>query len=210
MFETKITGLPRGVFTVPTMDWSWSGLDKHIIGRVNDWATRSIWGVFWKRDRRKISLTDPATRNFWLLVAREAATVGAPPIMLLPNKPLRRMVMDWKYDLTKRPTGLLFESKPGVRSNQYIATIEGIDVHFVDLMSGYPTIIFSNALRAVVYRPVRPDRGIVDLEFVPEEDPWRVSLCIKISQSIRWNNSPILEIDFPIAEARANATEDDI
>ncbi len=191
--EIKFTGLPRGMFTKPTMGPSWSRLEEETIARISELTKGLVWRHFWRRERQSISLgAEPSGADFWLSLAQTAATLEA-PVLLVPNRQIRRMLMNWRHQPENIPAGLRFERKSTEGTSQYIATIEGIDVHFAQIRK--PTLLSSKDLRIIIYRPVRRDGGIVDFELLPEEDKWRITLRATLAQSIRWKSFPIIEVE---------------
>lgn len=180
-------------------------LDEIIISQATQLASREVWRAFWTHERRLIHVdAKPNQKEFWDFIADLVAKMDLPVILLLPDRRLRRVLREWAYRPDIRPPNLRYEKRSAAAANQYIATVEGIDVYFADLKSNRPTLLPSGALRTIVYRPVGTEDGIADLEFTPEEDPWKVTLRIKISQSVRWNEFEILELAIPVTEARAS------
>jgi len=194
IIEQKITGLPKGAYTTPVIDRSWADLDDNLVSRIEHWAAGLVWRSFWSQGRLEIfAPAGPLKRDFWLLVAQEALAIGPSAALLLPLRVDQRAVREWAREPDKRPPGLRYEKRLEGSPNRYVATIEGVDVYLADLQSGQPTLISSKALKMILYRPVRTDGAIVDLEFLTEEDPWKATARIKISQYLRWNNFPIIE-----------------
>jgi hypothetical protein len=190
-------GLPKGVFTNPQMQWGWVNLDKSIIDRMKETAAWFVWQNFWRRPREVVRVeSGPAQNDFWILIANYARSIGPQATLLLDGH--TRLLMEWAHLPEKRPEGLHIENKAAAAkpSGHYITTVEGVDILIGGIIG--KAVLFSRAtLRSVKYEPISADGHILNLIFEPEEDPWNVRLITQFAQSVYWDETPIVEIQFP-------------
>ena len=197
--EHRITGLPKGTFTNPQMQWGWVKLDEFINDAITNSAVNVVWRGFWRRQRELISAnSDPTNKEFWVSIAKNAAKVGPQAVLLFEG--YVRLLMEWAHLPEKRPIGLRIENRAAAErtSGRYVTTVEGVDVYMGDgLPSGNAILFSSTSLQKIIYEPISADGRLLNLVFEPEGDPWKVSLVAQFSQSVSWDNSPILEVQFP-------------
>lgn len=195
--EHRLTGLPKGTFTNPQMEWGWAKLDEFIISGITSGAVNIVWRGFWQRPRELITVdSDPRDKEFWVSIAKHATKIGPETLLLLHGH--LRLLMEWEHFPEKRPKGLSVEKKPAVQRapGSYIVTVEGVDVYMGGLQSGNAVLFSSASLQTIIYEPISADGRLLDLVFEPEDDPWKVSLIVRFAQLVRWDNSPILEVNF--------------
>ncbi len=189
-----LAGLPKGMFTRPMMEYSWTGLDETIVERIKSLATQSVWQSFYKRKRQSLVVNvEPINPIFWKMAAAFKHQVGIEPVLLLPDH-YRDEVLKWLYSPGQKPDSVLIErkSKGERQSGGYIATIEGLDV-FSGGIDGNSVLFSSATLKSVRYGLVE-NENLLQLIPVDEDDPWKMSLKMKFAQLVEWDGSTIIEI----------------
>src|SRR5690606_15716082 len=86
------------------------------------------------------------------------------------------------------------------KRNEYIATVEGVDVFGGDLPSGEVWLFSGSALRAVYYSSMTRSGEYVTITYEPESER-DGALRAQFEQAAEWSDDPIFEIH---AHARAD------
>jgi len=206
--DVRIRDLPKGLFTNPPMEWGWVQLDENIIARLTNWSAGNIWPSFWALPRRTITVgSRPTQKDFWIAIAGHAIGLDQSPTLLLSVQGARQVLMEWSHFPNRRPAGLLIERKAvGERgTGAYIVSIEGVDVYDGGARFGRPILFSSSKLKSITYKQLSAAGNILQLNFMTQDDPWKLSLEVKMAQVAEWDDSPVLEFDLP---APQNAGED--
>ena len=159
-------------------------------------AVRLVWAGLEERPRRVIEVNDAAT---YLRAVEENSApwimAGRQPILLVPSSSEPAWLGQWLSGELATP-GVQVSRKDDVKFNQYLGTINGVDVYDSELPLGQALMFPDDMLEEVRYGTNAEGR-VVTITFEEGVDPAPGRLTFHLSQGLTWKGDEVVDLRFP-------------
>lgn len=193
----------KGQLVEPPMESEPGNFVEALTHEVCQHASNRIWRHFASRAREKLEVSVGVDDEaFWRVMKSTSPRVGVEPVLLVSRQAEERLIRRSFVYPSRSEALVRIERKPrdevGGNYGSYVATIEGIDVYGVDFPVGTAWLFSAQCLRSVGYTAIDGRGRHVQVAFAGDDEE-RGVVQVRYLQSIRWANSPILEMSLPTA-----------
>ena len=121
---------------------------------------------------------------------------GLHPVLLLRDWSDPPWIRQWFSRSGEKPEGLQVRRKSENQTNQYIGTVNDIDVYRVSLDGNQSFLFRSDLLKKITYGS-NADGRIADVEFIPGQDDQSGTLRFRFNQHVEWREDDIIVLRYP-------------
>lgn len=195
VFTARLTGIGKGQFVTPPMEQESVNFAEVMSSSVCSSAARRVWGLFTKRPRIPVEITERLEDEaFWQKAAPYVASVGPNPVLVVSITAEARSFRRFMYSDAKEQSGLRIERQSkGKPEGRYIANVEGVDVYGADFDAGVAWLFSSETLQRVIYAELDEHKHFVVASF-EEGDASKGALAFSFYQRVDWRDLPVFEI----------------
>ena len=195
--ECTVSGIEKGYLTEPEMAQEPSNIWEVVTKKVQEFTTRYVWMGLSKRPRRIVYVLDE--ESYLAALTKESRPMlqgGLQPVLLLRDWSDPPWIRQWFSRSGEKPEGLQVRRKSEIQTNQYIGTVNDIDVYRVSLDGNQSFLLRSDLLKKITYGS-NADGRIADVEFIPGQDDQSGTLRFRFNQHVEWREDDIIVLRYP-------------
>ena len=124
---------------------------------------------------------------------------GLQPVLLVRQRSDPPWIREWFRWSGEKPEGLRVRRKSENQKNQYIGTVNDIDVYLVNFEESQSLLFRSDLLMKVRYGS-NIDGRIGKIEFIPGQDEQSGALRFRFSQHVEWREDKVIVLRYAATE----------